>query len=121
VGTVRAMWLAHREDRVDDMLDLIHPRVLWRPLSRPGRSLYSGHDGIRRMLEDTRKANGNYWLELDDITEPEPNIVSAKGRVVALDANGETVALAIELLIAMRDGLVHEVETQPLPQPPDGA
>jgi hypothetical protein len=107
------MWLAHREGRIDDMLDLIHPRVLWRPLSRPGRSLYSGHDGIRRMLEDTRAANGNYWLELDDLSEPEPSFVLAKGRVVALDANGEMVALDIEMLIAMRDGLVHEVETLP--------
>jgi hypothetical protein len=107
------MWLAHREGRIDEMLLAIHPRVLWRPLSRPGRSLYSGHDGVRQMLEDTHAANGNFWIELDDILQPEADVVHARGRVVGLDANGETTQLAIAFEITMRDGLIHEVETVP--------
>ncbi len=82
-------------------------------MSRPGRVSYSGHDGILQMLVDIRAANGNHWIELDDIVEVERNLISARGRVVALDADGEPVSAAIEMLMTMRDGLVHRVETGP--------
>lgn len=114
VATVQAMWLCHREGRIDDMLDLVHPKVIWWPMSRPGLSRYIGHDGIRRMLDDIRAANGNHWIELDAISEIEHNLISAQGRVVALDAHGTPVSAAIEMLMTMRDGLVHRVETGPL-------
>jgi hypothetical protein len=114
VATVQAMWLCHREGRIDDMLDLVHPKVIWWPMSRPGLSRYSGHDGIRRMLADIQAANGNHWIELDAISEIEHNLISAQGRVVALDADGTPVSAAIEMLMTMRDGLVHRVETGPL-------
>ena len=114
VATVQTMWLCHREGRIDDMLELLHPNVIWWPMCAPGRARYAGHDGIRRMLVDIRAANGNHWIELDAISEIEHNLISARGRVVALDADGEPVSTAIEMLMTMRNGLVHRVETGPL-------
>jgi ketosteroid isomerase-like protein len=113
-STIQAMWLSHREGRIDDMLELLHPDIIWWPMSRPGRVSYSGRDEILQMLADIRSANGNHWIELDDIVEVERNLISARGRVVTLDAEGEPISAVIEMLMTMRDGLVHRVETGPL-------
>ena len=110
-ATVRAMWLAHREDRIDDMLELIHPEIVWMPASRPGLSMYRGHSGVRAMIRDARQAAGAYQLELDEVVGTEDDAVRVQARVVAPADDGGTVVLPIEMLITLRGGLVFDVET----------
>jgi hypothetical protein len=40
------------DGRIEDMLALIHPQVMWLPVARPGRSLYAGHAGMIRLVDD---------------------------------------------------------------------
>ena len=110
VGVVREMWLAHNEGRLDDMIATMHPQVEWEPWSRPGLSLYTGHDGIRRMQADVLVANGAYTILLDDVTESESDVVTLKARLV----RGEDAAeIPLEVQIQMRDGLIYRVSTLP--------
>jgi hypothetical protein len=37
------------------MLALVHPDVVWKPLTRPGRSRYLGHVCTQSMLDDFRQ------------------------------------------------------------------
>lgn len=113
IEIVRALWLAHRESRIDDVLAMLRPDVQWYPLSRPAHAMYQGHDGIRRMLENAATTNGLYWVELDDLVESGPDVIRAAARVVRPSAAGPPVELAIRLVIAMRGGLVIRVETYP--------
>ncbi len=110
-ATVRAMWRAHGDGRVDAMLALLHPEVAWRPLSRPGRAVYVGHDGIRQMLDDLRKANGEYRVELDDVAETAEDRVTATGRIVLLEGPSLGAEAPVEFRIVLRGGLVYEVDT----------
>jgi hypothetical protein len=110
---VRDLWLAHRESRIDDMLSMVRSDVQWYPLSRPASSVYEGHDGVRRMLEDATKANGLYWVELVEVTETSPDMVRAAARVVRPSADSPARVFPIRLAIAMRAGLVVRVETYP--------
>jgi hypothetical protein len=110
---VRALWLAHRESRIDDMLAMVRPDVHWYPLNRPGGSMYEGHDGVRRMLDHAARTNGLYWVELDEVTESSPNVIRAAARVVRPSLHGPPEQLPIRLAITMRGGLVVRVETYP--------
>jgi hypothetical protein len=101
------MWLAHRAGNIEAMLAVMHRDVEWRPLSWSGRSTYTGHSGVREMVTDAKAASGDYHIDLDDISEPEPDVISAKGHVVA--SGGATSA--VEFKVTMRDGLVYKVET----------
>jgi hypothetical protein len=111
-ATVVAMAAAHREGRIDAMLATIHPDVVWYPWSRPGLSVYRGHEGIRQMIADMRAANGIYGIDFDDVTETTPGQVTATGRIVREDNGGEA---SVEFAIEMRDGLVSEVEVHVSP------
>ena len=104
---VGAMWLAHREDRIDDMIETMHASVAWRGWSRPGRSVYRGHEGIRAMVADSHNVNGDFRVDLDEITETEPDRVRATGRVVRVEPYEEA---PVEFQIVMLDGLVREVD-----------
>lgn len=109
---VRALWLAHREDRIDDALELIDPEVRWQPVARPGRSLYEGHDGVRVMFDDLRAAAGGaYRFEIESIVEPGIDVVRMLACVVASDTNGDTLELPLELTFTLRNGLVLDVVT----------
>jgi hypothetical protein len=92
------------------MLALIHPEVHWWPMSRPARSMYEGHAGVRAMLDDAQQANDSYWMELDEVVETAKNVVRARSRVVRPTDQGQ-VQIHLELVITMREGLVYKVET----------
>jgi hypothetical protein len=113
---VRALWLAQHEFRTDDVLALVHPEVQWSPMSRPARSIYEGHDGVRLMFDDARRANGLYWTELDEVTEPEDGVVWAKSRVITPTDEG-TTEIHLHLVITFLDGLIHRVDTTRLDAP----
>lgn len=116
--TVHRMWKAHREDRIDDMLQLMHPGVQWRPYSRPGPNRYLGHEGIRKMVHDIREATGPYSIEVDRITETGPDIVSSLARVLIHDQSRDGSTMAIEFRITLTDGLVDFVEALTPPTDP---
>src|SRR5947207_905339 len=42
------------DGRIEDVLALVDPRVVWRPVTRPGLSQYEGHPGMVRMIADLR-------------------------------------------------------------------
>ncbi|MEQ1786935.1 MAG: hypothetical protein ABL966_07775 [Acidimicrobiales bacterium] len=107
---VRSLWLAHREGRTDDLLAMLGHDVEWLPMSRPGRSLYEGHDGVRLMLEDAKRANGTYWVELDEMIEPAPDLVRATARVITPNPTGPPNEVPIRLAIWIDGDLVVRVE-----------
>lgn len=112
-AVVRALWLAHREGRIDDLLQLVDPNVRWQPVARPGRSLYEGHDGVRVMVDDMKAAAGGaYRFELEAVDEVADDVVRVLALVVASDSDGDPVELPLELVITLRNGLVLDVVTQ---------
>lgn len=129
VETVRQMWAAHREGRTDDMLAFVHPQVVWRPLTRPGLTQYSGHAGALTMLRDMRSALGEYRMDFDAMSELPDGSVLGVGRVVQMTEDGEVAGPRIETVFEIRDGLVAGVdsrlgsadETSPPDKPDDDA
>jgi hypothetical protein len=108
-ATVWRMWQAHQENRIDDMLQEMHPGVQWRPFSRPGQNRYMGHDGIRKMVRDVRTANGPYSIIPDRILEIGEDAVSA-WTTVLIHQPPQDHRTEIEFRITLSDGLVYFVE-----------
>ncbi len=104
VGRVWAVFIAHRDHRIFEMLDLMHPDVVW---VRPGPTEHRGHDGVRQMLRDL-EATGGYAIQLDDVTETEPGVVVADGQVVLRGTDrGTGASWRVDLV----DGLITRIET----------
>jgi ketosteroid isomerase-like protein len=105
-SVVWAMWYAHKDRRVDLMLDVMHTDVVWEPWSPEDPREYRGHDGIRQMVKDLQATNGRYSVRLESVAETHPSFVVARGVVVA--SGQETL---VEWRVALRDGLITRVTT----------
>jgi ketosteroid isomerase-like protein len=108
---LRALWLAHREGRIDDVLALVHPDVVWHPLTRPGLSLYRGHDGARAMLADLRSALGEFYVEFDEYDELADGRVVCRGHIVRSER--EPAVPSFECVATFLDGLLVGFESTP--------
>ncbi len=93
------------------MLALVHPDVVWRPLTRPGRSEYVGHAGTRAMVDDLRRAMGDYRIDFESISELPNGRVLAVGEVVRTTPNGEIRGPRFDCLLTLRDRLVIALES----------
>jgi ketosteroid isomerase-like protein len=112
VETVRAVWAAHAEGRIDDMVALLDLEVMWRPLSRGTQSLYFGWTGTRRMLAEMAQMHGSYMVVLDDVVERSPGQVEVRARMERVEPDGSTMSLPVWMIFALRDGVVITVDTR---------
>ncbi len=118
IEVVKAMWLAYAEDRVDDMLALIHPKVVWRPLTRPALSVYSGHVGTLAMMADTARVRGSFRMEWEEPVTLADGRVRCPGRVVQVTADGDVPGPRVEPVLTVVDGLVIALDSEEPQDPP---
>ena len=52
VHVAQAMFAAHEHERLDEMFSYIHPDIRWMSLTRPGRTLYVGHEETMQFVID---------------------------------------------------------------------
>jgi hypothetical protein len=103
------------------MLTLVHPRVVWRPVARPGLSVYQGHAGMVRFVGDLRAAYGRYRLDVEDITADRDLVVTAdaethvtvRARVVRQTDHGDVALSPITSVFTLRGGLVTSMDGEP--------
>jgi len=105
-AAVWAMWLAHRHRRTLDMLELMQPDVVWVPAVPTGPAEYHGHAGIREMNRDMQALRGEFSVRLSDVTETEPDVVLARGHLVA---DGADLGVAVEFRAEFRSGLISRI------------
>jgi hypothetical protein len=103
IETVRAFLEAYGEDRLDDALVLLDPRVVFEPLHRPGRSVYFGHDGIRSLHTDLRNSAEGGRGRFDQYVELPDGRIQVHGHQIL--ANG-TVGPTISPTVTVKDGLI---------------
>jgi ketosteroid isomerase-like protein len=116
VALVRAMWDADGTGDIDGVLATMHLDVTWSPRSRPARTLYSGHDGIRRLREEIHRSRGILTVEVDDFIETDAGNVICRGRSTLQDGERTTVQ-QFEASYIIRDGLIVSVETRHIDRP----
>ena len=103
------MWAvvyANRQRRTADMLELMHPEIVWVPAVSTGAAEYVGHDGIRQMNRDMLDHRGEYSVRLVELTEVEPNVVVARGHLVA---DGADLGVPLDFNVEFRAGLISRV------------
>ncbi len=88
---------AAAEGRVEEVLALTDPEVVWRPIFRPGRG-------------------GRVWFEVEDIAEQAGPQVTARLRVVT-KVGGSEQAWSVISVFTFRDGLVASVDSAPADLP----
>jgi ketosteroid isomerase-like protein len=113
-AAVWAMWLATKQRRTIDMLELMHPDVVWVPAVSTGTPEYRGHDGIRQMNKDMQAARGDYTVRLTEVAETEPDVVVARGNLVA---DGADLGIPVEFTAEFRAGKISRVVARIEPQP----
>lgn len=107
------MWRAHQEGRIGAMLALVHPDVVWRPLTSTGRSEYRGYQGTIQMLDDIRAAIGEYRMEFEELHQLPAGNVMGLGRVYRKVDGEEVAGPPVEALFGFRDGLVVSLDSLP--------
>jgi hypothetical protein len=104
-ATIRRLFSAQREGRIDDAVELLHPDVLWQPWFRPARSVYSGASGFRTMLVDAEAAKGPFWFELTAVEAgSSPDQIQVRCRAELVDQS-----VAVVWVVQFRDGLICDV------------
>jgi hypothetical protein len=105
VPVVRKLFEAYRDQRVEDMVALTDPHVVWMPIVRPGRAVQHGHDGVRRLIPAATDAYGAFRLEGDSFSLRDDGRVVVRGSAHAAD-----LVLHFEAIVEVRDGLVVSVD-----------
>src|SRR6266404_3934555 len=80
VEVVGELITAVSDGRIEDLLALTDPEVVCRPATRPGLTVYEGHDGMARLVGDLSLAYGRHRIEVDDITTRRSCQVRARSR-----------------------------------------
>ncbi len=109
------------DGRIEDMLALVHPQVIWQPVARPGLTMYEGHAGMIRLVADLGAAYGRYRLEVEEITADtgrqavaeSGTKVTVRARVVRETDGGDLVLPPITSAFTLRGGLVTLMESEP--------
>jgi uncharacterized protein len=93
---------------IDGMLAPMHPDVEFQPLRAVLEgSVYHGHEGFRRWLEDMAEDWREFDLDVIDVTEVGANSVLVQGRVHARGrASGVELDATAAWLCELRDGLI---------------
>jgi ketosteroid isomerase-like protein len=93
---------------IDGMLAPIHPDVEFQPLRAVLEgSVYHGHEGFRRWLEDMAEDWQQFDLHVIDVSEISSNSVLVHGRVHARGrASGVELDATAAWLCELRDGLI---------------
>ncbi len=95
----------------DQILSLFDPSVVMTNVAgAPETAPYIGHDGVRKWVEVTRDAIGDFRLEADEILDADEDRVIVVGRVCG---QGPSSGLAFELQLStvytLRRGKIVEV------------
>jgi SnoaL-like domain len=106
VQVVLDFFAAVRDQRIKDVLALVDPEIVCMPLVRPGRTLYEGHDGMVRFVNDMHAAFGSYQFEMHKITEQEGPQVTAQARMLPESGRRPLPPLSVVVVFTLRDGLI---------------
>lgn len=122
VEVASAVLAAIADGRVQDVVDLVDPKVIWVPSIRPGRSMYDGRRGVAQFVADLHAAYGRFRIVVDDLTaRPDP---SGEAEVTARiggfrQLGGEELALpSLTVVFIVREGLVTVMESTIEDPPP---
>lgn len=113
---VRALFLAQDAGRIEEMLTFVHPDITVRPMTRPGRVVYHGHDDFRLLMTDLKRALGPVRVRLEDVTEHEDGTVTAIGSQLIRVYGKERVAQQFRCEFTFRDGLLFTFDSYPAPK-----
>jgi ketosteroid isomerase-like protein len=116
IAVVRALFLAYREGRLDDLLALVHPAVVWQPITRPGRSVYVGHAGTRDLMQDLTTAMGEFRVEFGDYGQLPDGRVTAHVRIIRQADGHDGAEQGARVVLTLRDGLVVGLESADEPE-----
>ncbi len=108
------------DGRIEDVLALVDPQVVWRAVTRPGLSHYQGHPGMVRMVADLRAAYGPFRAEVEDIASDADTVmparcevhVTVRVRAVRQTDLGEMPGPPIRALYTLRAGRVVLMESE---------
>ena len=103
VDVVRAFLKAFDEDRIDDLLAIVDPSVVFEPVLRPARSVYFGHDGVRVLHKDLRSSPGGGRGRYAEFIELPDGRVQVHGHMVRADGG---VGAKSSPMFSVRNGLV---------------
>ena len=104
------MWAAYDDGKLDDLIATMHPDVRWTPITRPGRTVYSGHAGMRDMHANIEGVRGKIRVALDQVVLLADGSVLTGGRGV-FPAGSDPPSLAFEARCTFLDGLIVSVDS----------
>jgi hypothetical protein len=93
---------SERPSPLDDLLTFVHPQVSWYPVTRPGRTAYTGHVGTGLIHADIRRARGEFRIAFDELVELGDGRVGAHVRLMQMTEKGEVSGPSFGLVITLR-------------------
>jgi ketosteroid isomerase-like protein len=112
-GVAKAMFSAQVDGRLDEMFAYIHPDIRCMPVTRPGRTLYVGHEETMQLIIDVRSSLGEHRIDWQEFSELDDGRLVCIGQPVMIREDGEVFLPFFECFLTFRDGLVIQLESRP--------
>jgi SnoaL-like domain len=111
VPVVLALYEAMRDGQVEDVLALVDPGVVYKPLDHWGPGVYCGHEGMIRLVQDVHATYGDYQVKIVDVAEePGPQVTV---QVWVVPEPGRGLQFPMRLMFTLGDGLVTSIQSLP--------
>jgi ketosteroid isomerase-like protein len=105
------MFEAFNDGRIEDLLAMIHPSAVFEPVTRPGRTVYIGHEGVLDLISDIRRTPSQGRVRFDAFTKLPDGRVEARGHQIVATDDGEVMGQRVSPVITVNDGLVVRLES----------
>lgn len=112
-AVVRALFTAHNEGRIDDVLRLVDTGAIWEPATRPARDFYLGRDGTLGLLADLRAAYGEHRVECHEVHQLDDGQLRVVGELIRTAPDADPRVVAFATVVTIRDGRVARLASQP--------
>jgi hypothetical protein len=110
VEVVVALYEALRDSRTKEMLALVDPAVICRPLVRPGITQYFGYSGMILLDRDMHAAHGRYQIEIGTITVQDGPQVTVEA-VIVPGPGCTHPPVSVTSVYTLRGGLITWIES----------
>ena len=115
IEVVTQLIAAIGDGRDETVLELVDPAVQWRPVTRPGQSVYYGHTGMLRFMSDLQGAYGPFRIEVEYIMATTATEVVSRSRPVRETPSGDQPGESIVSVYTVHEGRVIGLESELAP------
>lgn len=110
---IRALFEAHNGGRLEDLLRLLDPAVIWVPATRTGRNFYVGRQATIGPFTAIRRTYGDHRIECQHFEQIDDEQVRVTGSVIRSASDADPPTIGFTTIVTLLEGRIAKLVAEP--------